>query len=112
MRTKDYRELKLGLHTKVLDDIDWESLNRLDERTSREQVSQHLNAILRRENTPLTYAERQSMCDEVLDELFGLGPLESLLADPDVSDILVNGPKTVYVERKGILERTDVGFND
>ncbi len=112
MRTKDYRELKLGLHTKVLDDIDWESLNRLDERTSREQVSQHLNAILRRENTPLTYAERQSMCDEVLDELFGLGPLESLLADPDVSDILVNGPKIVYVERKGVLERTDVGFND
>ena len=112
MRTKDYQELKLGLHTKVLDDIDWESLNRLDERTSREQVSQHLNAILRRENTPLTYAERQSMCDEVLDELFGLGPLESLLADPAVSDILVNGPKVIYVERKGILERTDVGFND
>ena len=112
MHTREYQELKLGLHTKVLDDIDWESLNRLDERTSKEQVSQHLNAILRRENTPLTYAERQSMVEEVLDELFGLGPLESLLVDPAVSDILVNGPKMVYVERRGLLERTDVRFND
>ena len=112
MHTREYQELKLGLHTKVLDDIDWESLNRLDERTSKEQVSQHLNAILRRENTPLTYAERQSMVEEVLDELFGLGPLESILADPTVSDILVNGPKVVYIERHGLLERTDVSFND
>ncbi len=112
MHTREYQELKLGLHTKVLDDIDWESLNRLDERTSKEQVSQHLNDILRRENTPLTYAERQSMVEEVLDELFGLGPLESLLVDPAVSDILVNGPKMVYVERRGLLERTDVRFND
>ncbi len=112
MHTREYQELKLGLHSKVLDDIDWESLNRLDERTSRDQVSQHLNAILRRENTPLTYAERQSMVEEVLDELFGLGPLESLLADEAVSDILVNGCKVVYVERHGLLERTDVRFND
>ncbi len=112
MHTREYQELKLGLHTKVLDDIDWESLNRLDERTSRDQVSQHLNAILRRENTPLTYAERQSMVDEVLDELFGLGPLESLLADSAISDILVNGPNVIYVERRGMLERTDVRFND
>ena len=108
----EYRELKTRLHTKVLDDVDLESLNRLSEDVAREQVMQLIKDMLQREKTPLALTERQKLVAEILDELFGLGPIQPLLDDPSVADILVNGPNTVYVERLGILERTDIRFND
>ncbi|MFY9556138.1 MAG: CpaF family protein [Blastocatellia bacterium] len=108
----EYRELKTRLHTKILDEVDLESLNRLTDEVAREHVTQLLRDMLQREKTPLALAERQKLVAEILDELFGLGPLQPLLDDHTVADILVNGASTVYVERFGILERTDVRFND
>ncbi|HEV8129766.1 MAG TPA: CpaF family protein [Acidobacteriota bacterium] len=108
----NYKQLKASLHSNVLDQIDLESLNRLDEETRREQIRKVIRDTLQREKTPLAFSEREQMVQEVLDELFGLGPIEALLANPDISDILVNGARRVYIELHGILEKTDIQFND
>lgn len=108
----EYGELKSKLHARLLEEIDLDSLTRLDQETARERVSQFILEIVEREKTPLALSERAQLIREILDELFGLGPLEPLLADPIVSDILVNGSQNVYVERRGLLERTDVTFDD
>ena len=112
MADPKYRELKVSLHGKVLNEIDLESLNRLNEKTAREQVTQVIRTLLQRENTPLALLERDQLVPEILNEVFGYGPIQPLLDDPRVSDILVNGPSAVYVEWSGILHRTDVKFND
>jgi len=78
----------------------------------RREVTQILEALVVGESTPMNLQERERLAQEVLDEVFGLGPLEPLLADPTVSDILVNTHRRVYVERKGILEMTAVQFRD
>jgi len=108
----EYRELKTKLHTKVLNEVQLESLYRLGEDSAREQISQIIRDMLQRENTPLALAEREKIALEILDEVFGLGPLEPLIADQTISDILVNSSRVVYIERRGVLERTDVKFND
>ena len=108
----EYRELKTSLHTKVLNEVDLESLNRLDDEVAREHVSQIVRDMLQREKTPLALAERERLGREIIDELFGYGPIQPLLDDPTVADILVNGAGVVYVERHGMLEHTDVKFND
>ena len=105
-------ELKTALHAKLLDEIDLESLNRLNEDTAREQVTELIRNLLQRENTPLALSERDQLIRELLDELFGYGPIQPLLEDPRVSDILVNGPNAVYIEWQGLLDRTDIKFND
>ena len=107
-----YRSTKSKLHTQLLEDIDLENLKRLTEDDARERVKDAVRDMLNRERTPLTLPEREQMVIEIVDELFGLGPLESLMADPTISDILVNGAGKVYVERRGLLSRTDVTFND
>ncbi|HET9532919.1 MAG TPA: CpaF family protein [Blastocatellia bacterium] len=108
----EYRELKTKLHTRVLNEVDLESLNRLAEEDAREQVGQLVRDMLQREKTPLAQAEREQIIREIIDELFGLGPLQPLLADPTISDILVNTSQSIYIERHGMLERTDIKFND
>ena len=108
----EYRELRTKLHTKVLNEVQLENLYRLGEDVAREQIGQLIREMLQRENTPLALAERERIAREILDECFGLGPLEPLVADPTISDILVNTSKVVYIERRGVLERTDVKFND
>ncbi len=112
MFDKDYLELKGTLHSKVINEIDLESLNRLKEETARDQLRKVILDVLQREKTPLTMTEREQMVTEILDEVFGLGPLQPLLADPTISDILVNGAQEVYIERRGKLERANVRFND
>lgn len=112
MIDRQYLDLKGTLHAKVINEIDLESLNRLQEETAREQLSRATIDILQREKTPLTMTERERLVTEILDEVFGLGPMQPLLADPTISDILVNGPHEVYVERRGKLERASVHFND
>src|SRR5439155_16309796 len=107
-----YKELKTKLHVQVLENIDLETLNRLTEGVARERVGLAIRDLLSRQRTPLASAEREVIVKEVLHEVFGLGPLEPLLADPTVSDILVNGFSKVYVERHGKLEPTNVRFND
>jgi pilus assembly protein CpaF len=83
-----------------------------DDESLRNQVKDIVSHLADQENTLLNYNERQRLINEVLDETFGLGPLEVLLADPTISDILVNGPKQVYIERRGVLEHTEVEFRD
>ena len=106
------QELKFTLHRKLLDRINLEALATIDNQRMRTEVRQALVALMDGESTLLSSIEKQQVCDEVLDEVFGLGPLEPLLEDPTISDILVNTHKQVYVERKGVLELTSVSFRD
>ncbi|GIU77867.1 MAG: secretion system protein TadA [Bryobacteraceae bacterium] len=108
----EYQELKFTLHRKLLDKINLEALATIDNQRVRSEVRQALISLIDGEPTLLSALEKQQICDEVLDEVFGLGPLEPLLQDPTISDILVNGSKQVYVERKGVLELTSVTFRD
>jgi pilus assembly protein CpaF len=108
----EYQELKFTLHRKLLDKINLEALASIDNHKVRNEVRTALLALLDAESTLLSSMERQQICDEVLDEVFGLGPLEPLLQDPGVSDILVNTHRQVYIERKGQLELTTVTFKD
>ena len=87
-------------------------LNEVNREDVRREVSQILEALVVGESAPMNLQERERLAQEVLDEVFGLGPLEPLLADPTVSDILVNTYKHVYIERKGMLEATSVQFRD
>ena len=106
------QELKFTLHRKLLEKINLETLATIDVERVRQEVLQALYALMDAEPTLLTAAERASVAKEVLDEVFGLGPIESLLSDPTVSDILVNGAYSVYVERGGLLELTSIQFRD
>src|SRR5713226_8622091 len=108
----EYQELKFTLHRKLVDKINLEALATIDNQRVRSEVRQALISLLDGESTLLSSMERQQICDEVLDEVFGLGPLEPLLQDPTISDILVNTHRKVYVERKGQLEITSVTFKD
>ncbi len=108
----EYQELKFTLHRKLLDKINLEALATIDDQRVRSEVRQAVISLIDGEPTLLSSLERQQISEEVLDEVFGLGPLEPLLQDPTISDILVNGYKQVYVERKGLLELTNVCFRD
>ena len=108
----EYQELKFTLHRKLLDKINLEALATIDNQRVRSEVRQALITLIDSEPTLLSSLEKQQISEEVLDEVFGLGPLETLLQDPTISDILVNGHKQVYVERRGQLELTSVTFRD
>ena len=108
----EYQELKFTLHRKLVDKINLEALAAIDNQRVRSEVRQALITLIDSEPTLLSSLEKQQICDEVLDEVFGLGPLEPLLQDPSISDILVNTHKQVYVERKGLLEQSSVTFRD
>ena len=111
---QEYFELKSRIHNRLLDLIDLSIIETLEKETLRSQIHQVVEKILREEsnNLPLNVAEREKIFTEVLDEVLGLGPLETLLKDPTVSDILVNTYKSIYVERFGKIENTDVRFKD
>lgn len=110
-RSSQLQELKGIIHRKLVDKLD---LTRLQEEGDnvREKVRQIVTELTEEENTLLNINERQRLVEEVLDEAFGLGPLEVLLKDPTITDILVNGPKQVYTEKRGALTLTDVHFKD
>ena len=108
----EYQELKFTLHRKLLERINLDVLAGIDDDRIRAEVRAAVLAMVQEEPTLLAASEKQQISDEVLHEVFGLGPLEPLLADPSISDILVNGHRQVYVERKGILELTSVRFHD
>ena len=110
--TPEYQELKFTLHRKLVDKINLDALASMDNQKMRGEVRQALLGLIDAEPTLLSSHEKQQICDEVLDEVFGLGPLEPLLKDPTISDILVNTFKHVYVERRGLLELTTVAFRD
>jgi pilus assembly protein CpaF len=107
----EFNELKTRIHRKLVEQLDLARMTGDDE-TIRKQVQEVVTLLAEQENTLLNYSERQRLIAEILDETFGLGPLEVLLADPAVCDILINGPHQVYVERHGALDMTDVRFRD
>ena len=108
----DYQQVKADLHRKILDRLDLEKLGRTAGESAREEVLILIRSSVNSEAVPLSFAEREQLSREILDEIFGLGPLEPLLKDPTISDILVNRFDRVYVERGGKLEITGLSFKD
>src|SRR6516164_8469574 len=107
-----YQQVKADLHRKILDRMDLEKLGRTNNDTARDEVLTLIRNLVSAEAVPLSFAERERLSREILDEIFGLGPLEPLLKDPTISDILVNRFDRVYVERGGKLELTSFSFKD
>jgi pilus assembly protein CpaF len=108
----EYQQVKADLHRKILDRLDLEKLGRTAGDSAREEVLILIRSSVNSEAVPLSFAEREQLSREILDEIFGLGPLEPLLKDPTISDILVNRFDRVYVERAGKLEITGLSFKD
>src|SRR6266704_5011911 len=108
----DYQQVKADLHRKILDRLDLEKLGKTSGDSARDEVLVVIRNSVNSEVVPLSFAERERLSREILDEIFGLGPLEPLLKDHSISDILVNRFDKVYVERGGKLERTGLSFKD
>src|SRR5579863_3177341 len=108
----EYQQVKADLHRKILDRLDLEKLGRTSNDTAREEVLVLIRNAVNAEVVPLSFAERERLSREILDEIFGLGPLEPLLKDHTISDILVNRFDKVYIERAGKLELTGLSFKD
>src|SRR5438270_12962227 len=109
---KSYQDLKTTLHRELLSKVDLERLTSLQDVRARTQVQTVIYELINASNVPLSAAEKERICREVLHEVFGLGPLEPLLQDGSISDILVNTHRQVYIERNGVLELTNVVFKD
>jgi pilus assembly protein CpaF len=107
-----YLELKGNVHRKLLNRLNLEALATADRARAESEIKTLLFELVAEEGTPVSLAEREMILRDVLDEVFGLGPLEPLLRDPTISDILVNTYKQVFVERNGQLERVSAGFQD
>jgi pilus assembly protein CpaF len=113
-RQPQYQQLKARVHQELLNRLNLERLTRTLREDAEPEIRQIIIRLLDKEaeSTPLSLFERESLIGDVLNELFGLGPLEALLKDPSISDILVNGYSQVYIEREGKLEETDITFSD
>src|SRR5215813_4585874 len=109
---REYQQVKSDLHRKILDRLDLEKLGRTSGDAARDEVLSLIRNAVNNEAVPLSFAERERLSREILDEIFGLGPLEQLLKDNTISDILVNRFDRVYVERAGKLELTSFSFKD
>jgi pilus assembly protein CpaF len=107
-----YLELRASVHRKLLNRLNLEALANADRARAEGEIRSLLSLLLSEEATPLSLSERETLFGEVLDDVFGLGPLEPLLRDPTISDVLVNTYKNVFVERKGVLERVPATFQD
>ncbi len=108
--SKSMQRIKGKMHRKLMDHLNLKLLDSLDEETAKKEISDLIRELLEQEQTPLNAAEKAQVVDEVCYEVLGYGPIEPLLADPSVSDILVNTYNSVYVERRGMLEHTFVQF--
>ena len=109
---KTFQEMKARLHSAIVTRLDLVKLNSLPSDRVHAEVSRMAENLLLAEDVPLSTIERDRLVSEVHHELFGLGPLEPLLSDPAISDILVNSYSNVYIERRGKLERTSISFKD
>ena len=106
------QEMKARLHRSIINRMDLTKLGQLNPEQVHAEVGRLVKDILVTEEAPLSSVERERLVDELHHELFGLGPLETLLSDPTISDILVNSPTNIYIERRGKLVKTDVTFKD
>jgi pilus assembly protein CpaF len=104
--------IKTQIHTRLLNSLTPEQLRGLNKEGVRDQIGSQLERLISEDNVPMTLNERERLIEDVLDEVFGLGPLEPLIKDPAVSDIMVNGFDNVYVERGGRLVETNIRFKD
>ena len=113
-RQKDYQQLKARVHQDLLNRLNLERLTRVKREDAEPEIRRVIGLIIDglRDTTPMSLLERETLVTDVLNELFGLGPLEALLRDPSISDILVNRADLIYVEREGKLEETDIVFQD
>src|SRR3954465_15481410 len=109
---QQYLDLKAGVHRKLLNRLNLEALAQSDRARAESEIRTLLGEIVAEEGTPLSLGERETLFGELLDDVFGLGPLEPLLRDPSISDILVNTYKNVFVERGGQLEKVAANFQD
>ena len=109
---QQYLDLRASIHRKLLGRLNLEALAHVDRAKAEGEIRTLLAQLLTEENTPISLAERETLFAEVLDDVFGLGPLEPLLRDPTISDILVNTYRSVFVERRGVLERVTATFQD
>ncbi len=107
-----YQQLKMRVHHTIIERVELDKLQRLTPEQVTRELSQLVERIVEEERIPLNEAERRRLSQDVHNEMFGLGPLEPLLADPTINDILVNTWRQVYVERRGKLELTDITFFD
>jgi pilus assembly protein CpaF len=108
----ELRRFKTQLHHRLVMNIDVNALSTMSKEQLRQEVRRVADDLCQRSSSLLNRQERERLVSEVLDETFGLGPLEPLMNDPTVTDILINGPRTIYVERHGRLELTNVTFSD
>ncbi len=111
-KQEEIEVIKRRMHQRLVDKIDLSRVGDLKGESFRREIRLVVEHLCDSENTFLNRSERDKIVDEVLDETLGLGPLEFLLKDPSISDILINGPKNIFVERRGQLEKTDVEFRD
>ena len=109
---QQYLELRANVHRKLLNRLNLEALARADRARAESEIRALMSQLLAEEPTPLNIGEREQLFAEVVDDVFGLGPIEPLLRDPSVSDILVNTAQNVFVERKGKMERVTASFQD
>ena len=111
-RAEQFEEIKRRIHGKLVDKLDLSRVGDMKGDKLRKEIRLVVEHLCDAEETLLNRQEREKIVDEVLDETFGLGPLELILKDPAVSDILINGPKSIYVEKGGQMQKTDVEFRD
>ena len=111
-KQEEFEIIKRRMHQRLVDKIDLSRVGDLKGESFRREIRLVVEHLCDSENTFLNRSERDKIVDEVLDETLGLGPLEFLLKDPSISDILINGPKNIFVERHGQLVKTDVEFRD
>ena len=106
------QKIKVDIHRKLLEVLDLNEARQIPIEQLHQECSNRVDALLNARQYPMSGPDKQRLLREVMDEVFGFGPLEILLRDPDVSDILVNGPHQIYIEKYGLLEKTDVTFMD
>jgi pilus assembly protein CpaF len=111
-RQEQFEQVKRRIHGKLVDKLDLSRIGDLKGDVLRREIRMVVEHLCDAEDTLLNRQERDRIVDEVLDETFGLGPLELLLKDPKISDILINGPKNIYIEKGGVLQKSDVEFRD
>ena len=108
----DFDTVKTAIHRKLIQKLNLDRLTQMDLAVVQREVGEIIGSLVVGESTPMTLQERDQLSQAVLDEVFGLGPLEQLLKDSEISDILVNTHKKVYIERNGLLEETEIQFRD
>ncbi|HBV63322.1 MAG TPA: pilus assembly protein CpaF [Rhodopirellula sp.] len=111
-RQQQFEEVKTRIHSKLVDKLDLARVGDLKGDTLKREIRLVVEHLCDAEDTLLNHQERERIVEEVIDEVLGLGPLELILKDPTVSDILINGPKNIYIERGGQMEKSDVEFRD